>query len=104
MAIPRPYGRGPYGTGPYSRYRGAIYECGGATGISFDVSSRGVNIIWLPWALTGIAWTVYAQTADYSWRGFAPCSDGTWGAAGACLPGTWTPPPACVTGTWERIG
>lgn len=100
MPIPRPYGRGPYGTGPYSRYRGAVYECAGRTGITFDVRGMGVSLIWRPWALTEITWSVYALHADYTWQLYAPCSSGTWGTAGACLPGTWTPPPACATGAW----
>ena len=100
MAIPRPYGRGPYGTGAYSRYRGVIYECGGATGISFDVRAAGGSSIWLPWAVAGIEWSVYALHTDITWARVTLCSSGTWGAAGACLPGTWTPPPACATGAW----
>ena len=101
MAIPRPYGRGPYGAGPYSRYRGAIYECGGATGIAFSVRSLGVNLVWLPWALTGIAWTVYTMARFYhAWARTAPCSTGTWGDPGTCLPATWVPPPAGIPGTW----
>lgn len=59
MATPRPYGIGPYGRGYYERWRGTVYEVGGATVLSFSLQARPQRIIYLA-AQTSIGFNVVA--------------------------------------------
>lgn len=99
MPAPRPFGVGPYGVGLYSRYRGAIYECGGASSVSFDAILRGVTRIRAAEAVTQIVFSTHALLA-WSWVGWAPCAPGGWEATPPCGSGAWLPPGACSEGVW----
>lgn len=99
MPAPRPYGVGPYGTDVYSRYSGAVYEVGAATGITFAAALRGVTRLRLAEAITQIVFLPRAMLA-WSWAAWAPCADGAWTSSTPCEDGAWVPSQPCGEGSW----
>lgn len=129
MAAPRPFGTGPYGVGYYSRYRGNLYEVGGAcllnfgaaarpnrissisavSSITFDAEAWGANRIMGLIGSTGITWDVTAHGIIRIIRPWAFSQiifdmwsehlEDTWITRDPCVAGAWQPE-ACTEGAW----